>query len=218
MSEQENEHAGDGIVDLEAEAPEAPKTAPPEGADENNGAAEGSGEPEAEAPAEPEIPKDPLTAAKEELAQWRDRALRTQADLENFRKRSARDRSEAIKYGNASLLEELLPIADNFEMGLAAATAEDAESSIAQGMQMVHKQLVEFLSNNGLKEVESDGKAFDPNLHEALSQQPSDEVPEGQIISTMRKGYLLNDRLLRAANVVVSTGPAKDEEGGEAQS
>ncbi len=208
MSEQENEPAGDGIVDLEAEAPEAAQAAAPGAAEENNDQAEAAAE--AEEPAEPEIPKDPLTAAKEELAQWRDRALRTQADLENFRKRSARDRSEAIKYGNSSLLEELLPIADNFEMGLAAATADGAGSSIAQGMQMVHKQLVDFLGNNGLKEVETDGKTFDPNLHEALSQQPSDEVPEGQIVSTMRKGYQLHDRLLRAANVVVSTGPAEE--------
>ena len=211
MSDLENEPVDDGVVDLEAEAGQAAGNAP---AEENVEQPEGGG---GTAPdPEPEVPKDPLTAAKEELASWRDRALRTQADLENFRKRSARDRSDAIKYGNASLLEELLPIADNFEMGLAAATAEGADSSIAQGMGMVHKQLVDFLSNNGLKEVETDGKEFDPNLHEALSQQASDDVPEGQIIATMRKGYQLHDRLLRAANVVVSTGPAEaGEEGGE---
>ena len=205
MSEQENQPQAeaDEIVDLEAEAP-----APEEGAK----AAESEEAAAPEADPEPEIPKDPLTAAKEELASWRDRALRTQADLENFRKRSARDRADAIKYGNSSLLEELLPIADNFEMGLAAATAEDANSSIAQGMQMVRKQLSDFLANNGLNEVETDGKPFDPNLHEALSQQPSDEVPEGTIISTMRKGYQLHDRLLRAANVVVSSGPEATEE------
>ncbi len=102
-------------------------------------------------------------------------------------------------------------------MGLAAATADASNSSILQGMQMVHKQLNEFLANNGLKEVETDGKEFDPNLHEALSQQASDEVPEGQIIATLRKGYMLHDRLVRAANVVVSTGPASaaGAEGGE---
>ena len=201
MSEQENQpqSEADNIVDLEAEAPAAEKETT-------------AGEAEVETPeAEPEIPKDPLTAAKEELAHWRDRALRTQADLENFRKRSARDRADAIKYGNSSLLEELLPIADNFEMGLAAATADGADSSIAQGMQMVRKQLSDFLSNNGLNEVETDGKPFDPNLHEALSQQPSDEVPEGTIITTLRKGYQLHDRLLRAANVVVSSGPEATE-------
>lgn len=192
MSEQETDPAEDNVVDLEAEVPKPPEQAPAE---------------EEAAPAEPEIPKDPLTVAKEELAQWRDTALRTKADLENFRKRSARDRSEAIKFGNSSLLEELLPIVDNFEMGLAAATADGAESSIAQGMGMVRKQLTDFLANNGLKEVETDGKEFDPNLHEALSQQASAEVPEGTIISTLRKGYQLQDRLLRAANVVVSSGP-----------
>jgi molecular chaperone GrpE len=201
MSEQETHPTDDEIVDLESEAPEVGEESPGGTAD--------STEPEAGAaqPAEPEIPKDPLTAAKEDLAQWRDRALRTQADLENFRKRSARDRVDAIKYGNASLLEELLPIADNFEMGLAAANSDGAESSIAQGLKMVHKQLADFLANNGLKEVAADGKKFDPNLHEALSQQASDEVPEGHIITTLRKGYQLHDRLLRAANVIVSSGP-----------
>lgn len=204
MSEQETDAADDDIVDLEAEAREAAPE--PKGWRKKR-------------QAESEVPKDPLTTAKEELAQWRDRALRTQADLENFRKRSARDRADAIKYGNASIIEELLPIADNFEMGLAAATADEGSSSIAQGLQMVHKQLNEFLANNGLKEVETDGKVFDPNLHEALSQQPSDEVPEGQIIATLRKGFMLHDRLVRAANVVVSTGPAKADadaqEGGQ---
>ena len=208
MSEQETEPAGDDIVDLEAEAPD-----PAGSADSAESPQKPKGWRKKKAPAEEEIKKDPLTAAKEDLAHWRDRALRTQADLENFRKRAARDRAEAIKYGNASIIEELLPIADNFEMGLAAATADESSSSIAQGMQMVHKQLNEFLANNGLKEVETDGKEFDPNLHEALSQQASDEVPEGQIIATLRKGFLLHDRLVRAANVVVSTGPAK--EGGE---
>ena len=213
MSEQDTDPDPE-IVDLEAEAPagEPPAPADPKANPESEE------KPEQETPpAEPEIPKDPLTAAKEELAQWRDRALRTQADLENFRKRSARERSEAIKYGNAALLEELLPIADNFEMGLAAATesADGSGSSIAQGMQMVHKQLNDFLANNGLKEIETDGKEFDPNLHEALSQQPSDEIPEGHIISTMRKGFQLHDRLLRAANVIVSKGPATGDEGSE---
>ena len=197
MSEQETEPSGDDIVDLEAEAPEPPASA---------ASPQKSKGWRKKPSAEPEIPQDPLTAAKEELAQWRDRALRTQADLENFRKRAARDRADAIKYGNASLLEELLPIADNFEMGLAAATADSAGSSIAQGMQMVHKQLVDFLANNGLKEVETEGKTFDPNVHEALSQQASEEVAEGHIIATIRKGYYLNDRLLRAANVIVSSG------------
>jgi len=201
MSEQETD-TNPEVVDLEAEAAAADAACSDE---PQSDTVDTSSEPPE--PPEPELPKDPLEAAKMELAQWRDRALRTQADLENFRKRSARDRTEAIKYGNSSLLEELLPIADNFEMGLAAATADDTQSSIAQGMQMVHKQLNDFLSNNGLKEIETEGKAFDPNIHEALSQQSSDEVPEGTIIATIRKGYHLNDRLLRAANVIVSSGP-----------
>lgn len=147
----------------------------------------------------------------EEIEKWRDLAARSQAELENFRKRMARERTEAIQYANRGLLEELLPILDNFEMGLKA--AEDAgagdASMILQGMGMVRKQLSDFLSDQGVEAVVADGAAFDPNLHEAIKQEPSDEIPEGQVIATVRRGYRLKDRLLRAANVIVSSGPAE---------
>ncbi|MEQ1839348.1 MAG: nucleotide exchange factor GrpE [Verrucomicrobiales bacterium] len=152
-----------------------------------------------------EIP-DPQT----ELDKWKDVAARSQADLDNFRKRMAREKSEAIQYANRSLLEQLLPIIDNFEMGLkAAASAEGDSSIILQGMSMVFKQIGDFLTDQGVEIVPSDGVVFDPNIHEALKQEHSETVPEGHVIYTMRRGYRLKERILRAATVVVSSGPGE---------
>lgn len=149
---------------------------------------------------------DPLT----EVDKWKDVAARAQADLDNFRKRMAREKSEAIQYANRSLLEQLLPIIDNFEMGLKAAASTEGDSSvILQGMSMVFKQIGDFLTDQGVEIVPSDGVAFDPNIHEALKQEHHDTVPEGHVIYTMRRGYRLKERILRAANVVVSSGPGE---------
>jgi molecular chaperone GrpE len=148
------------------------------------------------------------TDPSSELDKWKDVAARAQADLDNFRKRMAREKSEAIQYANRNLLEQLLPIIDNFEMGLKAASSAEGDSSIIlQGMSMVFKQIGDFLTDQGVEIIASDGLAFDPNVHEALKQEPHDSVPEGHIIYTMRRGYRLKERILRAANVVVSSGP-----------
>ena len=152
-------------------------------------------------------------APREEIEKWKDMAARSQAELENFRKRMAREKTEAIIYANRSLLEQLLPIIDNFEMGLKAAQDSEGEASmILQGMAMVRKQLDDFLSEQGVEVIESDGVEFNPNVHEALKQEANDEVPEGIILYTMRRGYRLRDRILRAANVVVSSGPSEEGE------
>jgi len=143
-----------------------------------------------------------------DLDKWKDVAARAQADLDNFRKRMAREKSDAIQYANRNLLEQVLPIIDNFEMGLKAASAAEGDSSIIlQGMSMVFKQISDFLTDQGVEIIASDGLAFDPNMHEALKEEPSATVPEGHIIYTMRRGYRLKERILRAANVVVSSGP-----------
>ena len=154
-----------------------------------------------------EIILDPLEEAIKEAAHWKDLAARNQAELDNYRKRMAREKSDAIKFANGSLLSELLPVIDSFQMGLSAAINEDPDSIISKGMEMVQKQLEEFFSSQGAVAISSVGKEFDPNLHEAISQESSDKVPNGHIITEIRKGYTLNDRLLRAANVIVSKGP-----------
>ena len=154
-----------------------------------------------------EIILDPLEESTKEAAHWKDLAARNQAELDNYRKRMAREKSDAIKFANGSLLSELLPVIDSFQMGLTAAINEDPDSIISKGMEMVKKQLEEFFSSQGAVAISSVGNEFDPNLHEAISQESSDKVPNGHIITEIRKGYTLNDRLLRAANVIVSKGP-----------
>ncbi|MEM9238094.1 MAG: nucleotide exchange factor GrpE, partial [Verrucomicrobiota bacterium] len=104
------------------------------------------------------------------------------------------------------------PVLDNFEMGMQAA-AQDEGSMIYVGMDMVRKQLNEFLGNNGVKEIPAEGQAFDPNLHEAVSQEVSEEVGEGSIIRVMRRGFTLRDRLLRPATVVVAKSASEAETG-----
>jgi molecular chaperone GrpE len=149
-----------------------------------------------------------------------ERLLRTTADFENFKKRAAREKVESAQYASFSLLQKLAPVLDSFEMALAAAqTATSARSpgaapdgdklaSLHSGVQMIHQQLKSALAEAGLEEIDATGKLFDPNFHEAVSQQESAEVAEGHVLQQLRKGYKVKDRLLRAATVVVAKPPA----------
>jgi molecular chaperone GrpE len=152
--------------------------------------------------------EDDADGLQADLDRFRDLALRTQADFENYKKRAAREKEEAIKYANSSLLEKLIAIVDNFELGLEAARAEGEKSPVFSGMNMVLKQLMDFLADSGLQSIAATGQKFDPNLHEAIAHEPSDDVPEGTVIRQMRRGYKLKDRLLRPSSVVVSSGAA----------
>lgn len=150
---------------------------------------------------------DPTAGLQADLDRFRDLALRSQADFDNFKKRAAREKEDAIKYANSSLLERLVAIVDNFELGLSAAREEGEDSPVYSGMGMVLKQLTDFLAENGLKPIDAEGQKFDPNLHEAIAHEPSSEVSEGVVLRQMRRGYRLKDRLLRPSSVVVSSGP-----------
>jgi molecular chaperone GrpE len=152
--------------------------------------------------------EDPTAGLQADLDRFRDLALRSQADFDNFKKRAAREKEEAIKYANSSLLERLIAIVDNFELGLAAAKGEGQSSPIYAGMSMVLKQLTDFLAENGLQPIDAEGETFDPNLHEAIAHESSGEVPEGVVLRQTRRGYRLKDRLLRPSSVVVSSGKA----------
>src|SRR5438309_6760380 len=152
---------------------------------------------------------DPVAGLQADLDRFRDLAMRSRADFENYKKRSAREKEEAIKYANTSLLEKLVSIVDHFELGLEAARGEDEKSPIYSGMSLVLKQFQDFLAENGLHPIDAVGRKFDPNLHEAIAHEPSDEVPEGIVIRQTRRGYRLKDRLLRPPAVVVSSGSKK---------
>jgi len=166
-------------------------------------------------PSEPEAQAQKISADENEddnlqadLDRFRDLALRSQADFENYKKRAAREKDEAIKYANIALLEKLITIVDNFELGLEAARAEGENSPVFSGMSMVLKQLMDFLKENGLQPIDATGQKFDPNLHEAIAHEPSDEFPEGVVVRQTRRGYRMKDRLLRPSSVAVSSGPA----------
>lgn len=143
----------------------------------------------------------------EELAQMKDSALRARADFENTRKRLLREKDEAIRYANSTLIEKLLPVFDSFELGLLEAKKHKGAGPIVKGFELVWKQMAEFLKENGVEPIDAEGHAFDPNLHQAIGQQESANVPEGRVTSQVRKGYKLRERLLRPAMVFVSKGP-----------
>jgi molecular chaperone GrpE len=157
-------------------------------------------------PADTQSEEALLSQLQNDLSRFRDLALRSQADFENFRKRAAREKEDAVRYANAAFLERLIPILDSFELGLNAARAGAENSPILAGMEMVAKQLNDFLLSNGVEPLDAEGAKFDPNLHEAVAQEQSAEVPEGHIVRQLRKGFKLKDRLLRPATVVVSKG------------
>jgi len=169
---------------------------------------------------EPIVQTEPAMMTAEELDELRERAakaddnwqrlLRATADFENFKKRATREKQDAIKFANESLLQKLVPALDNFDMALAAAQTGQPESaqSLMTGINMVYQQLKSALVEAGLEEIDAAGKAFDPTLHEAVSQKETGDVPEGQVVQQLRKGYKLRERLLRPATVVVAKAPS----------
>lgn len=146
-------------------------------------------------------------AAKAE--EFRDQLLRVMADMDNLRKRAAREKQEAIRFANEGLIEKLLPILDNFEMAMLAASSAEGASveSLKTGVNMILGQLKSLLSDAGLEEVPTIGQKFDPNVHEAVSQMESAEVEEGHVLQQLRRGYKLKERLLRPSTVVVAKKP-----------
>ena len=169
--------------------------------------------------AEPLAPVDPATVTPEQFEELKtraakadehwDRLLRTMADFDNFKKRAAREKQDAIKYANEALLGRLVPILDNFDMALAAAqtSSADAAQSLQAGVAMICQQFKTALAEAGLEEITATGQMFDPNWHEAVSQQETAGAPEGQVVQQLRKGYKLRDRLLRPATVIVAKKP-----------
>ena len=161
-------------------------------------------------PATPEQLEELKERASKAEEYW-DRLLRQTADFDNFKKRAAREKTEAIKYANEGLLQKLIPILDNFEMALAAVSNDKAggsAQSLQQGVAMIQTQLRNALLEAGLEEIDAANKTFDPNMHEAVSQKETADVPEGNVVQQMRKGYKFRDRLVRPASVVVAKKPA----------
>jgi molecular chaperone GrpE len=169
--------------------------------------------PENETPDAPEACPElsELEQAQAEATEMKSRYLRAVADLENYRKRMTREKSEILRSAAAAVIESLLPVLDNLKLGLQAAEQHPEAKDVTAGFKMVDEQFKRTLADQGLEELLPDGELFDPNLHECIAQQASDAVPEDHVISTIRSGYRLNERLIRAANVIVSSGSEKSD-------
>jgi molecular chaperone GrpE len=142
---------------------------------------------------------------KEERDDLFDRLLRKQAEFENFKKRVEREKSEFAQFASSELMRELLNVLDSFELAIRNASAEGGRENVLRGFELIHKQLQDTLGRFGLKAIEAKGQPFDPNYHQAVSTQASSDVREDTVVEELRKGYVLNGRLLRAAMVTVST-------------
>lgn len=151
-----------------------------------------------------------LAAAKAEAAANYEKFLRTAADLENFRRRTVREKDDLRTTATGRVLEDIFPVLDTLGMAIAAAKQPKADlKSLTGGVEMVLTQLKTALANHGLKEINPAGQPFDPHQHEAISKQASNEVKDEHVLTVVRTGYSLNGRLLRPASVVVSSGPEK---------
>ena len=146
-----------------------------------------------------------LVEARELIDELNARVLRLTADYDNYRKRAQREKEDVRQLANQGLLEKLLPVLDNFEMAITA--VKEADPSIKDGVQMIYDQLFAVLKDSGMEPIDAMGEAFDPNLHEALSQEETADAKEGTVVQQVQRGYKLNDRLVRPARVVVAKAP-----------
>jgi molecular chaperone GrpE len=156
--------------------------------------------------------EDLLAAKAEECKALNEKYLRLAAEFENYKRLAQRDQRDQIKFGNEQLLKELLPAIDNMERAIKAARDNGGSSALVQGVDLTLKQLSGALLKFGVQPVETVGQAFDPGAHQAVSHVPSESVPPNHVVDEFQKGYRLHDRILRAAMVSVSSGPANGSE------
>lgn len=172
----------------------------------------GTVQPEAVPPPAPESPAsaEPPTAdpRDEEIAALKDRLLRLQADFENFRKRTVRDRDDQARRACEKILKDLLPVVDHFDLGVQSAHKHHIKHAVIEGFEGVQKQFHQALEKAGVMPIETLNQPFDPHLHESVAQVHSEEHPENTVIQETRRGYRLGAYVLRAAQVIVSKGPA----------
>ena len=195
------ERPGGGVPPPE-DAPETAQPDPAEPAGEQDEANEAEIEEATERSPAEESADDPLARVARERDEYLALAQRTQADFENYRKRAAKEAAAAGDRAKGNLVRELLPVVDNLERALAS--AEESEQHLAEGVRLVHSELVALLERNGVKSFDPAGQVFDPEVHEALSTRPADGADAGTVLDVVEKGYKLNGTVLRPARVVVS--------------
>ena len=197
MEEAKDQTTADDLENQGGQAPQAPQDGqkPQDGQDQGpqdgQGAQDGKeGQKADEPPAEPD---------------WKDRYARAMADFDNFRKRTARDREDLVKFAASDVLKDILPTVDNLARALGEAKDKEDDPFVA-GVKLVYDGLIKTLADHGATPLDAVGEPFDANFHEALAQLPSDDVEEGNVMNEVKRGWMLNGKLLRAAQVVVSSG------------
>ncbi|MCQ2063412.1 MAG: nucleotide exchange factor GrpE [Fibrobacter sp.] len=199
--------AAEEAMKAEAEAKQSEADEKP--ADEAN--AEQPADAKAEEPApestetQEDILKAELAAANAKADEANDRYMRLMAEFDNFRRRSAKEQLDLIEVANGKLLEKFADVWENFDRAFAAENKGDL-ANFEKGMQMIQTQFVKVLTDAGLEQIDPTGAEFDPNCHEALMQQPSETVPEGNVVTVFQKGYKLKNKILKTAKVIVSSG------------
>ncbi len=200
-AEQKEQASGRPEADVETKEQEAGATydagASAEGAADTQQAADQT---EAQEAVHPEV--EELRKQAEENHQ---RFLRTQADFDNYRRRTQKEKEEFAKYASLKLIEQLLPVVDNFDRALAASKDSSDYEALSKGLDMIFRQLEQVLANEGLKPMEAVGQPFNPEYHQAIMQVESDEYEEGIVVEEVQKGYLLKDKVIRPAMVKVSS-------------
>ena len=196
--EQDVLKAAEDAMKMEAEANKA------DASDAQAEAAEQPADAAAEQPAEAAPSAEEVL--KQQLADATDRNLRLMAEFDNYRRRTAKEQLELIETANGKLLEKLSEVQDNFERAFASENKAQDLEAFEKGMQMIYNQFAKILTDAGLEQIDPTGAEFDPNMHEALMQQPSETVPEGHVVTVFQKGYKLKNKILKTAKVIVSSG------------
>ncbi|TQR10606.1 nucleotide exchange factor GrpE [Psychrobacillus soli] len=147
---------------------------------------------------------DELTLVKQQLEEEQNKAIRLRADFENYKRRVQLDKEADYKYRAQSVLSDILPVLDNFERALAVETTSEEAASLAKGVEMVYRSLLDAVSKEGLEPIEAEGVPFDPNFHQAVMQEKDDSKDSGIVLQELQKGYKLKDRILRPSMVKVN--------------
>lgn len=151
-----------------------------------------------------------LQDLRDQLSDAEGRVLRAQAELENFRIRVRRETENQLKFANQPLLSDMLPVIDNVYRAVSAASQNESGGGLLEGVLMVAQQLIDTLEKHHCKRIDAVGELFDPNVHEAIQQMPSDEHEAGLVAQVVQEGYTLHDRVVRPSHVIISTGPASE--------
>lgn len=165
----------------------------------------------ATAPAPDETPKTDLDVALEESAKWKKEFLYLKAEFENFKRNSIKERAELLKFGAERVSRDILDVVDNFERALQVKLSVETLQTFKVGIEMTAKELKEVLAKHGIQEVPSEGLAFNPAYHEAISSEPSATIPAGHVARVFKKPYKLHDKVIRMGQVVVAAPPVQGQ-------